>query len=57
MQEVPLSFSFRESQRGMRMRDGVRREFITTVSPPPVQQAFFMSMLPAVIDQELNKVA
>ena len=39
------------------MRDGVRREFITTVSPPPVQQAFFMSMLPAVIDQELNKVA
>ena len=55
--EVPWSFSFRESQRGVTMRGGIGREFITTISPPPIKQAFFMSMLPAFIDQELNKIA
>lgn len=41
----------------MRMRGGVRKEFIATISPSPVQQAFFMSALPAFIDQELNEIA
>lgn len=39
------------------MGDGVGRKFITTISPSPVKQAFFMSVLPAFIDQELNEIA
>lgn len=38
------------------MTGGAGRAFITTVSPS-VNQAFFMSVLPAFIDQELNGIA
>lgn len=39
------------------MRGGIGREFIATILPSPIKQAFFMSVLPALIDQELNKIA